>query len=296
MPEPPRPAFLWPPKPLEQAEPDAAAAIARAPDSPLHLAESAASPSRLAEYWREFEHAWLDPIAPPLDERAAAAGWHADVPGDFCDRCGATVGLFEADEFGCALCRGRRFPWSRCVRLGSYEPPLSEWITEVKFTRWRALGLRLGRLLGAQVRRVGAGGFDTAHVVIVPVPMSLLRRLARGIDHSRVIAVGAARELGAPVIDALARKHGPSQRAVAPSDRSRNVARVMRPRRTRDLRGKHVLLVDDVMTTGATMRAAARALARAPHPPSAVWACTLAVTPDSNRRTTTVGMTNPNKP
>lgn len=286
-PAPQRPAFQWPPKPLDQAERAAAAALARAAELPLKLSESAAAPSRLAEWWREFEHAWLDPVAPPLDERARAAGWHADTPGDFCDRCGTGVGPFEADEFGCALCRGKRFPWSRCVRLGSYAPPLSEWIAEVKFTRWRTLGLRLGRLLGAQVRRVGAGGFDPARLAIVPVPMSLRRRLARGIDHSRVIAVGVARELGAPVLDALTRKHGPSQRAVAPSERSRNVARVMRPRRTLDLRGRHVLLIDDVMTTGATMRAAARALARAPRPPAAIWACTLAVTPDPHRRPAT---------
>lgn len=167
------------------------------------------------------------------------------------------------------------------MRLGRYEAPLSDWICEVKFTRWRVLGFELGRTLGRQLRAAGFAASNKA--VIVPIPTSFRRRVSRGIDHAAVIARGVSWELNVPLSRALKRKHRPSQRSVAISDRVRNVSGSMFLARSANLAGKAVLLIDDVMTTGATMRTAARALASSSQtrPPNAIWAAVLAVTPDS---------------
>ncbi|MDX2116074.1 MAG: phosphoribosyltransferase family protein [Planctomycetota bacterium] len=247
-------AFVWPPRgdrDIDGPRPRSADAVVVETPSPTTMTES---------WWTRVERAWLDPVAEPLARRAARAGWAPDEPARYCDRCGHDIGVFERSEFGCSSCRNTRPPWDRFVRLGRYETPLSDWVCEVKFTRFRVLGLQLGRLLGVALREAGvlewrgAGG-----VAVVAMPTTWRRRFSRGIDHAGVIARGAARELGVPVVRVIARRHRPSQRSVAVSDRPGNVSGAFfGVRRPRD--GTRLILVDDVMTTGATLRGACRGL------------------------------------
>lgn len=227
---------------------------------------------RAGSWWAQVEGIWLDVAAPPLVERAAAAGWAPDGPNDYCHRCGRNLegGVSgDRDTAGCPRCADERPPWSHYVRLGSYEPPLSRWVQDMKFTRWRRLGLDLGRWLGEAIARdleaarsSGGSLLPEGPPVVVPVPMSLRRRLVRGIDHTHVIAKGVAGVLGGNVVCALSRKHRPSQVHVVPSRRAANVSGVFRarPRLVPRLEGRLVILIDDVSTTGATLRAACSAL------------------------------------
>lgn len=265
-----RQPFTWPPVPVAEGARDAVTLTARAAAASTRL-------ERMTRAWARIEECWLDPVALPLPRRAAAEGWRPDEPSAYCDRCGRTIGAFEAGEFGCARCARERPPWSHFVRLGEYDPPLAEWIADVKFTRWSVLGFELGRWLGRRVRE--AGFVPGRDAIVVPVPTTWRRVLTRGIDHASAIASGAARELGCPLRQPLKRKHRPSQRAVAPSQRERNVANSFRCVRPGDVRGRSVLLIDDVMTTGATLRGAARALRTDGEGPKEVWACVLGVTP-----------------
>lgn len=276
---PPRPGpFVWPPRRIDRTRlesPGPAVAVA-----PAIVADE---PPRVL-WWSQVERAWLAPVAEPLALRAAAALWAPDELGAFCDRCGSTVGAGEADEFGCALCAGRRVPWDRAVRLGEFDGALRDWVHEVKFTRFRALGVSLGRLLGERLLAAGLrSGPAGERVAVVPAPMSFRRRLFRGVDHARVIAQGVARKIDAPLCDGLARRHRPSQLSVPASERARNVARAIRCRPGVEFGGWTVVLVDDVRTTGATLAACARAAKRGPGRPAALWAAALAVTPDRGR-------------
>ncbi len=236
-------------------------------------------------WWGAVERAWLCPTAMPVAQRLARAGWTSEAPGACCDRCGTTVGVGEADEFGCASCSGVRVPWERAFRLGAYEEELRAIILEVKFTRFRSAGAALGRMLGDVV---ASAGTPANPVVVVPIPMSTRRRLARGIDHSLAIARGVSAELGAPMVQALAKKHRPSQRSVALGARRKNVAGAFRLRRgaAGAVRGKVVVLVDDVRTSGATLGAASRVFFEggAGCAPSAVWVATVGVTPGRSGR------------
>jgi len=286
-----RAEFAWPPRPRASAdEPSSSAAHARSASAeprsgsgPRWLSALMTSARGVA---REIEHHWLDPVSLPLHRTMHERGWSADVLGTWCDCCGGSVGPSEADEFGCAACRNSRPPWARVVRLGDYAPPLSDWICEVKFNRSQRLGIDLGHLLGQSLQNCGVLDASThaRGIAVVPMPTTLRRRWQRGIDHTHLIATGVARRLGAPLAQALRREHRVPQRALPPSNRARNVAKAFRGTRGGEkYEGMLLVLVDDVITTGATMRAACRALREACKPKE-IWAATLAVTPDPARR------------
>ncbi len=107
-------------------------------------------------------------------------------------------------------CRGS------AVRVGAYEGQLRDTIREVKFKRFSTLGVDLGRELGRTLAAVIRESHAPAPIVLVPVAMPIVRRLRRGVDHSKAIAVGASREMRDLGVDArvahlLARRHRPSQ-------------------------------------------------------------------------------------
>jgi len=265
----PAEGFRWPP-----AEPGG-------PERPGPAAPTgvATAPTATRSVWRDLARVWLAPSAAPVDERAAAAGWAPEALGAWCDRCGVSVGPHEENEFGCAACRGSRPPWGRVVRLGEHAGPLRDWVHEVKFARFRTLGVSLGRTLG---RRVIEAGGEGSEWLIVPAPTTRRRRLARGVDHAGAIAAGVAAETGWPVRRLLARRHRPSQTSLPASERKRNAAGAFRRRGGAGLAGARVLVVDDVMTTGATASAACRALVKGLKPgerPGTVWVAVVAVAP-----------------
>lgn len=278
-------SFVWPPNPVAQGVP-ATVSLDEAP-------AAGAKPrwSRMRRWARDIEDHWLMPTALPLARRMELCGWAPDAPGAYCERCGSTTGPHETDEFGCAECRGTRPPWGRFTRLGAYEGALGEWVREVKFQRNRWLGESLGRELGAALARAGVGAAavggkgSSAPIAVVPVPTSAWHRIGRGLDHTMAIARGVAWALDGRVVRALRRRHRPSQLSVPVSQRAANVSGSMLPRRRWDKReGAQIILIDDVMTTGATIRAAARALIRGGARAESVWIGVVSVTPDQDRR------------
>lgn len=285
-----RAPFVWPPV---KADPVPPAEDPRPQSGPRSGPTARETAHPLRALWRDVESAWLSPVSLPLNDRINMTAWQPDAPGLYCERCGQSVGAGELSsrdpEFGCGSCRGARIPWNRFVRLGPYESHLAEWVQEVKFSRCHWLARQLGESLAAQITASGALGTDPAarvRIVVVPVPTSVRRRLARGIDHSRAIAIGVSRGLDAPIAEPLWREHRPTQRSLSPTARETNLAGSIHPRRSLNLAGRTVVLVDDVSTTGATLRAAVRGLREAPKAiqPASVIAAVLAVTPDHARR------------
>lgn len=248
--------------------------------------------------WREalvsIEREWLGLRSAPLDVRLRDAGWVPEPADAACPRCARSVGAFGADASGCTDCRSQRMPWDRIVRLGTYEGVLGQVVREIKFARFRSLGVQTGRLLGGQLRAALLDvQIDPRLVAIVPVPMSRRRYLERGIDHTLVISRGIRDTTGGTIVRILSRSHGPSQLAVPASERRDNVSGVfrVRPGRGRGNLSPAYVIVDDVRTTGASLRAATRTLrkwlsdrekdAKSPGVEGAtvapqVWACIIA--------------------
>ena len=170
---------------------------------------------------------------------------------------------FPLDSEGrCALCRSglRGFDTAYC--FGAYEGPLRKLIHLYKYSSVKTLARPLGDLLAAALPR------DERFDVITPVPLHWRRQWRRGFNQSELLARDIARRTGVPVVNALQRVRPTlTQAGLSNTGRRRNVAKAFRCRAgarwVRRIQGKHILLIDDVMTTGSTAAACALALKRA---------------------------------
>jgi ComF family protein len=158
----------------------------------------------------------------------------------------------------CALCRLGLSGFDAVYAYGSYEGSLRKLIQLFKYGRIPTLAAPLGRLLAAAVPRERA--FD----VIVPMPMHWRRRWSRGFNQAELLARTLEKRLGLPVRNAVRRvKATPPQAGLTAGQRRANMSAAFQIKRPEIVRGKRVLLVDDVFTTGATAGACARTLKRA---------------------------------
>jgi ComF family protein len=174
--------------------------------------------------------------------------------GPVCPVCGD----LEVTSGGeCLACRADPPPWRAAATLGPYEGELRDLVLLFKNRGRDELAAPIAALLA---RRLRGGDWEQPDAV-VSVPMTWLRRIRRGYDQAELLGRGVAREIEAPFSRVLRRRAGGgSQVGRSRSERLRLAARSFEARRP--VAGR-VLLVDDVITTGATAACCARALARA---------------------------------
>jgi ComF family protein len=179
----------------------------------------------------------------------------------FCTACQmAFSSPYPLDENGvCAVCRSGLVGFDRAYSFGFYEGALRALIHEFKYGGIETLAKPLGEFLLSALPR------DRVRPdVIVPVPMHWLRRWQRGYNQTNLLAVELSRRSGIPLAYAATRsRRTPPQAGLSAKERRRNVAGVFTVRQVEAVRGRHVLLLDDVLTTGATASACAAALKRA---------------------------------
>lgn len=177
-----------------------------------------------------------------------------------CPRCGGTVGPFAVHDGRCHVCRKESFAFELVVRLGRYERLLREVILRLKDQR----GEGLAELLGECWAKESAARFAALQLdAIVPVPLHWRRRWQRGYNQSAALSRGLATILGVPSQPSWLRRvrHTPRQTSRStPAERKANVRGAFRAQPETRLKGRAILLVDDVMTTGATVGEASRAL------------------------------------
>jgi ComF family protein len=177
--------------------------------------------------------------------------------GFFCTSCRTPFqNSFPLDAEGrCALCRSGLRGFDAAYSFGAYEGVLRELIHLYKYGKVRTLARPLSGLLAQALPRDEA--FDAA----VPVPLYWRRRLQRGFNQAELLARGLSRRTGVPVVRALGRlRPTPAQAGLSNSARRQNVSQAFR---ARGVQGKRILLIDDVMTTGATAASCAAALKQA---------------------------------
>ncbi len=137
-------------------------------------------------------------------------------------------------------------------------------IHHIKYNHGTELGFKMGKLFGNEIKN---SEFISSVDVIIPIPLHSKKQKQRGYNQAEVIAKGMGEELNLPVItDALVRSiHNPTQTKRTKTQRWENVNGIFAILDSSILENKHILLVDDVMTTGSTIEAAANALIKIPN-------------------------------
>ncbi|MCR5780458.1 MAG: hypothetical protein K6G70_07955 [Bacteroidaceae bacterium] len=200
-----------------------------------------------------------------------------------CCGCGERLGLDE--QLVCSHCQmqlpletnhdwlfnRRRASWSDhpCVAnvaaLTRYERTniSAQMVHNLKFFRRYELGGWMGRTM---VQRLCGTGLFEGVDYLLPIPLSAARQRQRGFNQAEAIARGISEILGIPVRTDLLRREASreSQTHFNLSQRMGNAAHVFKLLRSEGLEGKHIMLIDDVITTGTTMLGAIEALEHIP--------------------------------
>jgi ComF family protein len=180
-------------------------------------------------------------------------------PSRTCPWCASPVGEFAQLDGGCVRCRKEDFRFDSAFRLGPYDGALRDAILRIKFGRDETLGEALGRLWAEHCeQRFKAINAD----VVIPIPLHWRRRWRRGFNQAALVAEPVADRLGLPCRSKWLRRprHTEPQSQQSPTARRENLRGAFRISSHADLRGKTILLIDDVLTTGTTASEAAATL------------------------------------
>lgn len=228
-----------------------------------------------------FAHSLLDFVYPPrcllcdgnLQPKPPSNSFHRafcnecrsnlfPVADNACRCCGASLGPYTVSEEGCPLCVREHFAFDEVIRLGVYRDELRTACLMAK----NPAGTLLGRALTELLMEVNESAFACRSFdVIVPVPEHWLKRLTRPQYAAETMARELSRRLNVRLRTGILAKHRwtPKQAKSPPAERRQQQHGAFSTVRRSSLKGQTVLLVDDILTTGATASETARALKRA---------------------------------
>lgn len=151
-------------------------------------------------------------------------------------------------------------PFERATAHFFYAPGsnLAQLIQDFKYRNFPSVAERLGEIIGSELLPVG---FFYEIDGILPVPLHFSKRLRRGYNQAECLAQGISNQTNIPVLSNLkaSRAHR-TQTAMTHEQRCENIKGVFDIKHPDELRGKHLLIIDDVCTTGSTLREAAMTL------------------------------------
>ncbi len=176
-------------------------------------------------------------------------------PLPICDVCGTPLSTYGS----CKTCQFHRPNLSGQRSVSLYEEPLRGCIHALKYDGNVRLALPLGLLLAQAFHR-----YSMHADMLIPVPLHIQRQMHRGFNHASLLAEVCSAKIGVPVNENILIRHRPTiaQVELHPRERYQNVAGafICSSSAINILKGRKVLLIDDVSTTGATLEACATPL------------------------------------
>jgi ComF family protein len=199
----------------------------------------------------------------PLCETCLAS--FEPLPPRICEICGAPLPRFDEPEGGrelCRVCRTTGYAFDCARSFAFYDRVLIRAILLLKFERIEPLGAWFAAKLADLARREGP---QLEADLIVPVPLHKVREKERGYNQADLLAKPLAKLLKLPrqPVLLMRTRPRPEQQVLSLRERWESVRGAFATRRGSKVDNRRVLLVDDVMTTGATLDACARALREA---------------------------------
>lgn len=171
-----------------------------------------------------------------------------------CERCAEPLPLAPPPGVLCGACQQRASPVTMTLAPLRYEFPVDAGLKALKFRRKLHYAPMFAGLLLGTLRRANTD-FDA----LLPVPLHWRRLASRGFNQAVELARPISRRLGVPLLRGVIRHRSTAfQTGLSASARDRNLVRAFRVKRP--VAAHHVLVIDDVVTTGATTRHLAAAL------------------------------------
>lgn len=170
---------------------------------------------------------------------------------DLCHSCRKDAPVFRKANFPISFVAGWTSVWY-------YKDAVRKSLLRYKFSHHRSYAPAYGRALAMQLLSSGFGDFD----VLTWVPVSGLRKWRRGYDQVELLAKAAARELGISAVPCLKKRRNnkPQSSITGAAQRRANVLGMYRVTDPQVIRDKRILLLDDIITTGATVSECAKTL------------------------------------
>ncbi len=178
------------------------------------------------------------------------------LQGPFCPKCGYPI---KPDVEGCLMCQQRGWSFHRVGVLSNFQSPVQQLVHLLKYKGKRSVGTRLGAMLSQVLQdRPQWQGAD----LIIPVPLHKSRLRERGYNQSLLVAKALSEKLQKPLRpELLMRKRNTrSQTKLDVAQRVENVSGAFQVNHPEEIWGRRIILVDDVITTGATADACSRSL------------------------------------
>ena len=178
----------------------------------------------------------------------------------FCRACRTPfVDSYPLDEQDlCAVCRESLVNFDAAYSFGSYEGPLRKLIHIFKYGKVESLAGPLGGFLLQSLP------LEQRFDLVIAMPMHWRKRWERGFNQAELLAKPVAKRYGRKLANNLRRRrYTKPQAGLSETQRRDNLRNCFSVARPKEIAGKRVLVIDDVFTTGATLRAAAAALKNA---------------------------------
>ena len=192
------------------------------------------------------------------------------VAPDYCGRCGAPL---SKPAMGCGHCLAAPPAWEQMVVAGRYLEPLSTLIHRFKFQHQFWLDGTLARLLYLAVREARAKHGLLLPEALIPVPLHHWRQWQRGYNQADLLTDWLAKKLALPNAGQIVQrvKNTPTQRGLTPGERAHNVTDAFALNEKMSFPYQRVALIDDVITTGATLNSLSQLLRQAGAQHIQVW-------------------------